>query len=43
MKAVKDQKRKLEKLSETFQMRFVKYITSKFIQQGNELSVTGKH
>jgi len=41
MKAVKDQKRKLEKLSETFQMRFVKYITSKFIQQGNELSVTG--
>jgi len=41
MKAVKDQKRKLEKLSETFQMRFVKYITSKFIQQGNELCVTG--
>ena len=42
MKAVKDQKRKLEKLSETFQVRFVKYITSKFIQQGNELSVTGE-
>ena len=42
MKAVKDQKRKLERLSETFQVRFVKYITSKFIQQGNELSVTGE-
>ena len=41
MKAVRDQKRKLEKLSETFQIRFAKYITSKFIQQGNELSVTG--
>jgi len=41
MKAVKDQKKKLERLSETFQNRFVKYITSKFIQLGNELSVTG--
>ena len=41
MKAVKDQKKKLERLSETFQNRFVKYVTSKFIQLGNELSVTG--